>query len=329
MSGASSVRDPWRRGVPGRAETLYLCHAGGDVRFDLGACLDSAPRHGQPDQTGDAFRSDRVNGTSLISIGRFSLLTDVPVSTLRFYDRIRLLRPLWIDPDTHYRFYGLEQLDVAIAIRVLRELDVPVEEIKALLDASPEEIHSVLEHHRRRTMESLAEMERTVQRLDRLLAHARSVFGPGIELVQETPQQVVSRRTAIPRATLEATIEELTATLCGTIGASGAPLGVEREIVLYHDILRRDGFLEIEVCMPVPQECDDAEAVWMLPGGAAARTVHLGPWDDIYLTYAKLFSWVLREGHDVKGPLREVYTTDDRDTPDTDQYVTELTWLLA
>jgi len=31
----------------------------------------------------------------------------------------------------------------------------------------------------------------------------------------------------------------------------------------------------------------------------------------------------------VEGPLREVYTTDDRDTPSPSEYVTELTWLFV
>jgi DNA-binding transcriptional MerR regulator len=270
-----------------------------------------------------------VSATRLISIGRFSLLTAIPVSTLRFYDRRGLLPPLRIDPETHYRSYGLEQLDVAIAIRVLRELNVPVEEIRAILESSPEEIHSVLEHHRLRTMQRMADMERTVQRLDRLLSPGGTILGHPVQIIEARPLRVVSRRTATSRAALDGTIEGLMVTLCDSLGICNPPHGVDREIVLYHDILRRDGVLDIEVCMPLPEGCDNVEGSWELPGGTAACTVHPGPWEDVYLTYTALFSWILRAGHDVSGPLREVYTTDDRDTPDSSQYVTELTWLLA
>jgi hypothetical protein len=67
----------------------------------------------------------------LMPIGRFSRLTGVGVKALRHYDEIGLLVPAAVDDDTGYRFYSADQVDRAEAIRLLRRLDMPLEERSA------------------------------------------------------------------------------------------------------------------------------------------------------------------------------------------------------
>jgi DNA-binding transcriptional MerR regulator len=270
-----------------------------------------------------------MDDARLIPIGRFALLTGLPLSTLRFYDQQGLLQPLRVDPHSRYRLYGLEQLDVAVAIRVLREIDVPLSEIKAVLDNGPEEVERLLRRHRLRILQRQSELERTVSRLDGLLAGGRFVLGHDVEVLELRPLRVVSRRSAAKAADIDATIADLLNALRDCIGTYAALPESPREIVLYHDILRRDGLVEVEVCLPLSAGSAATKDSWELPGGMAARTVHYGPWDDIFLAYAGLFSWILRAGYETRGPLREVYTIDERDTPTPVQYVTELTWLVA
>jgi DNA-binding transcriptional MerR regulator len=72
----------------------------------------------------------------LMSIGRFAALTGLPITTLRHYDEIGLLRPAQVDQDTGYRRYLPTQAVTAGVIRRLRELDVPIGEIVELLEAT-------------------------------------------------------------------------------------------------------------------------------------------------------------------------------------------------
>ena len=53
---------------------------------------------------------------------------------------------------------------------------------------------------------------------------------------------------------------------------------------------------------------------------------HHGPWE--CTSRSALLSWIVGAGEEVDGPLREVYVTDNRDTTEPGDYVTELTWLL-
>jgi MerR family transcriptional regulator, activator of bmr gene len=45
---------------------------------------------------------------NLISIGQFSKCTGLSIRALRLYDELEGRKPAFINPDTHYRRYGLE-----------------------------------------------------------------------------------------------------------------------------------------------------------------------------------------------------------------------------
>ena len=70
-----------------------------------------------------------LSTAQLLSIGRFARTTGLTIRTLRRYDAIGLLVPAHVDEDTGYRWYTLEQARDGEAIRRLRELDVPLEEV--------------------------------------------------------------------------------------------------------------------------------------------------------------------------------------------------------
>lgn len=49
----------------------------------------------------------------MLKIGDFSKLSRVSIRMLRHYDEIGLLKPVWIDPESGYRYYAPEQLPIA------------------------------------------------------------------------------------------------------------------------------------------------------------------------------------------------------------------------
>lgn len=69
----------------------------------------------------------------LLSIGRFARLAGLSVGALRHYDELGVLRPADIDPDTGYRRYARSQLETARTIARLRDLEVPLDEIRDVL----------------------------------------------------------------------------------------------------------------------------------------------------------------------------------------------------
>jgi len=69
----------------------------------------------------------------LLKIGEFAAVSDVPARTLRYYDRIRLFRPIHVDPSTGYRYYSRDQLPRINCILALKDLGLSLEQIDSLL----------------------------------------------------------------------------------------------------------------------------------------------------------------------------------------------------
>lgn len=99
----------------------------------------------------------------LLSIGRFARLAGLSVGALRHYDELDLLRPADIDRFTGYRRYRREQLETARTIARLRDLELPLDEIREVLAMDdPAEQRRRLATHR-------ARIEARTNRLSRLL----------------------------------------------------------------------------------------------------------------------------------------------------------------
>ena len=125
---------------------------------------------------------------TLVTIGEFSRLSHLTVTTLRHYHEVGLLTPAQIDP-SGYRRYGVSQVQQAQLVRRLRQLDMPVPDVAAVLAAPTEQARdtAIAEHLRR--------MEETLGRTTQVVASLRSLL--------QTPDQPldVEYRT-IPASTV-------------------------------------------------------------------------------------------------------------------------------
>lgn len=116
----------------------------------------------------------------LLPIGRFARLGGLSIGALRHYDELDLLRPAEVDRFTGYRRYRREQLETARAIGRLRDLEVPLDEIRLVLAADDPA------DQRRRMAEHRARIEARINRLQRVL-HVLGQLSAGKEpLVSET-----------------------------------------------------------------------------------------------------------------------------------------------
>src|SRR5260370_41984491 len=70
-----------------------------------------------------------------LTIGDLSLITHLSIKTLRYYHQVGLLEPAEVDSNTGYRYYRVEQIPTAQIIQRFRDLNMPADEVKAVLAA--------------------------------------------------------------------------------------------------------------------------------------------------------------------------------------------------
>ena len=80
------------------------------------------------------MRGEELVSMNVVPIGRFSKMTRPSVKALRLYDEIGLLPPAHVDPSSGYRYYELGQANRAEAVRILRSVAMPLDEIRAVLE---------------------------------------------------------------------------------------------------------------------------------------------------------------------------------------------------
>ena len=74
---------------------------------------------------------------SEMNIGEFASRSRLSPKALRLYDELGLLKPVRVDDSSGYRFYVADQLEQARLVAALRQLQMPLAEIKAILALEP------------------------------------------------------------------------------------------------------------------------------------------------------------------------------------------------
>ena len=82
-----------------------------------------------------------------ISIGEFARRSRLSLKALRLYDKRGVLVPARVDQASGYRYYDTAQLDDARLVVMLRELQLPLKEVKKLLACDPADAATRIAEH--------------------------------------------------------------------------------------------------------------------------------------------------------------------------------------
>lgn len=234
----------------------------------------------------------------LMPIGQFAAASRLSLKALRLYDENGLLPPAHVDPESGYRSYRLEQLRSATLIGLLRSADMPLVEIRRVLD-DPNTVR-IDEYEATLTSEHAAR-QRVLAYVRRFLKEDQ-MFEVNVKNVEEQPY--VSRSRRIRVADLErfvvATIDELI--------AGHEPAG--NAFTVYHGEVNEHDNGPVEVCLPV------AAADKRLPAGEVAYTVAIGAqtrFPEIIGAYDAVAGWAKANGRELAGPPREIYLDESAD----------------
>src|SRR4051812_7203181 len=94
-----------------------------------------------------------------LTIGQLARLSGLTTRALRHYDKLGVLRPAAVGDDNGYRLYDRGQVEVARQIRALRELEVPLDEVRRIVaDPDSADAQRRIAAHRARVEARLAEL---------------------------------------------------------------------------------------------------------------------------------------------------------------------------
>lgn len=266
----------------------------------------------------------------LLAIGPFSRASLVSIKALRAYHEAGILVPARVDPHTGYRAYDVGQLADAAVVRQLRQLDLPLAQIREVLAArDPEVTRKILAEHETVMRSRLETAERIVAALQSGVAEpARHT---PVHVRDDPARHALTLRGNCREEEFPAFLDHAYPTLGAMANASGAalngPSGALYPPEVPDDATDVIAFLPIGAPVVLPPRSRSV-TLGEVPAARVAVLVHVGPYDTLDGAYRTLGAWVARFARPSGEWVRENYLTDPTTTDPAD-YRTEICWPIT
>lgn len=272
------------------------------------------------------LRMKTVEGSErmLISIGNFSKICSVSVKTLRYYDKIGLLKPAEVDKATGYRYYDEEQLDKVLILKRLKRYGFSLTEINDFLSEKNKRVLFSKLNERLIALETeighlqllLGELKCFARAFERTGIFMDYVNNYEVSLVTRKPLPVISSRQFMG-------VEEF-GKYYGKLFTRIAREGIETDgnvVAVYYGEEFDEKGSDIEVAIGVK---DEKQADRILDGGLCAHTVHHGSYANLTEAYAAVVRWINEKGYKIAAPPYEIYRKCHVDNIPVDEWETDI-----
>lgn len=253
----------------------------------------------------------------LLSIGTFADLTRLSLKALRIYNQLGLLQPRQIDPQTGYRYYEPDQLPRARMIRNLRDMDMPLAEIRRVLavtDVSQAQAELIIRQYLDQRIRQLEQIQLLARQFTQQLKPEANQMSLEVEIKDIPTQQIISITRHHKLDGLSDQIQKDCGALFTLAQAAGvtpisAPFGI------YHSAISEQEDGPIETCVPVHGRVEDKGDIEakQLEGGKAACVVIAGDqchYPELLGAYDAAADWIQKNGFETAQPPREVWYTE-------------------
>lgn len=209
--------------------------------------------------------------STYFTIGEIAKMFNISTQTLRLYDRIDLLKPAYINNETGYRYYSVEQFIKIDCIKLCKTMGMSLEEIKELInkDSSIESILDITRKQKYAIEEKIKELEYMKSNLNNFEGRIMKSIDIGFN---KTVLVENKKRAYIKYDYVSTTQEELEMNLRKVIidaeekyGILSSDIGFR---ISYEDVLNHDKVIFKELSIHLFDEVDfDDENIFFMPEG--------------------------------------------------------------
>ncbi|HFR4149268.1 MerR family transcriptional regulator [Bacillus thuringiensis] len=262
------------------------------------------------------------------TIGEMAKMHNIAESTLRYYDEKGIFHPSTVDPQTNYRYYTIDQFSLLDTIKFLRQLNIPLKEIKKYIDErNPAYALNLLEKQQEMMLKKQREIEYALAKMEHRIHLIKEATKAKAEqmVIKEIPQRKITAIAVAPNTTddmfeyyihsLQKNMRQMDDSLfSGDIGVTVAKKGLmQNEFQAYSSVFILLDYMPFEV-----QSSDEIKE------GMFACVYHHGPYEETDETYKKLMKYIDQEGYEISGDAIEIALIDWSVTEDPEEQVTEI-----
>lgn len=263
----------------------------------------------------------------LFRIGDVSKLFNVGIGSLRHYEKIGLLKPEYIDPESGYRYYSAKQFEPLNTIRYLRALDMPLSEIADFLqNRDIDKIEEKLIRQKEAVIEKQKSLKLIERKIDNRLARLEDAKGSRfneVKIIKFPESRAVIAEGSLkirnmfdmetPIRTLEQSQTQ------GVVFLGKVGVGISKEHLLNGD------FGGYDVVFLLLDEEDEFNGEYEILQKTRCVSIRFcGSHNEAAVRYEKLMKYIRENNLKVSGFSREITLIDYGITNDTNKFVTEI-----
>lgn len=263
-----------------------------------------------------------------ITIGELAKLYNIPAQTLRFYDKEGLFKPLYVDECNGYRYYGIEQFALLDVIIFLRELGLPIQEIKYYV--SNRDLDSFIELLDQKKLSLIEEINRLLQR--------KESIEEKVELIKEYRNSEINGQVYLKecsaRKLIKVNMENDMDKASFEYGLKELSSFIKDEAILFRAIIT----LTIDksnVKSRVYNQWRELAFVFndnvtfdiehtYLAAGLYASITYYGPYNNGEVYFHKLIEWIEERGYEVMGDAAVLNIAEAAFSGQENEYITEI-----
>lgn len=255
-------------------------------------------------------------------IGEFSTLSKTTIKTLRYYEKVGLLNPAYVDETSSYRFYETKDLFLLAKIVSLRQIGVSIENIKrALLNG---EFVNVLVERKKVIEEELLNSHDQLSKINCLLEGKDMKYEA---IVKELPECIVYFKKGIIKDYSEITDFILSSgEECHRTNPNIKCLQPDYCFVNYLDGEFKEKDITIRYAqavteMGIPNETIQFE---VLKPVKAVCIYHKGSYENLSQAYSFIMNWIEDNHYEILETPRERYIDGIWNKENVDDWITEI-----
>ena len=258
----------------------------------------------------------------MLKIGEFSKLSMLTVKALRFYEKEGLLSPARVDEWTGYRTYDTVQLRTAARIKALRQLGVPIDQIRAILDGADE--RKILLEQARMLQGQQAEIARNLS----MIYHLLEGNGMKHQVTEKTIPSCIVYYSEATLAQYSDAMQRIPAQ-----GAEAKALNPDLkcaeppyEFVEYLDCEHREADVRVRHSEAVEAFGTESDNIKFreVPETKVLSIYHQGAYENLGEAYAFIYKYAEDNGCKVAGFSRESYIDGIWNKESVDEWLTEI-----
>ncbi|WP_128894046.1 MerR family transcriptional regulator [Longirhabdus pacifica] len=261
-------------------------------------------------------------------IGEVSKMYSIPQSTLRFYDKKGIFQPEFIDENSNYRYYTMEQLIMLDTIKFMRKIGFSVKDIQDYINnLTLEETQKLLQAKLtdlQTEMEAIQETATILEKKVALIQFAKQLREQNevtYEFIPERTIHVVNTiPTMNPKTHYSLYVRELKNSIpLNNVDFFTGDIGI---VTMKEDLrLKRSPQYKgiFYLCDQTTHQC---EGETKLPAGLFACYPHHGSQDTMDHSYKKILSDLDKRNYDIIGDGVELTVIDKYATKDQSELIT-------